>query len=216
MIYHKHIYIRKYAIAINIGPNFIKHHNSVTAHCACVRMCSILSRRLCVCVVNTATRVKVLSGYFRWLPPLQSKVAGEWLALMIHTWGVPGHISIRTPTILTEGFRGFPQWKVKQSRYMPWRERRYNSYSYLTSALDGCEWSTSRPGRALPPRKEPPVPIGQEGPRAGLDAGARRKTLCLCQGSNPGRPVRTQTLYWLSYPGSGFPQYFQKNTRVGP
>jgi hypothetical protein len=29
-------------------------------------------------------------------------------------------------------------------------ERRYSSYSYLTSALDGGEWSVSRPGRALP------------------------------------------------------------------
>jgi hypothetical protein len=38
----------------------------------------------------------------------------------------------------------------------------YSSYSYLTSALDGGEWSSSRPGRALPPDKEPPVPIVQE------------------------------------------------------
>jgi hypothetical protein len=29
-------------------------------------------------------------------------------------------------------------------------------------ALDGGEWSASRPGRALPPGKEPPVPIVQE------------------------------------------------------
>jgi hypothetical protein len=44
-----------------------------------------------------------------------------------------------------------------------WRgERRYNSYSFLTSALDGGEWSASRPGRALPPGKGPPVPIEQE------------------------------------------------------
>jgi hypothetical protein len=43
---------------------------------------------------------------------------------------------------------------------------------------------------------------GWVGPRAGLDAEARRKILCLCQGSNPGRLVRSQTLYWLSYPGS--------------
>jgi hypothetical protein len=41
-------------------------------------------------------------------------------------------------------------------------ERRYSSYSYLTSALDGGEWSSSRPGRALPPGKGPPVPILQE------------------------------------------------------
>jgi hypothetical protein len=41
-------------------------------------------------------------------------------------------------------------------------ERRYSSYSNLTSALDGGEWSASHPGHALPPGKEPPVPIGQE------------------------------------------------------
>jgi hypothetical protein len=39
--------------------------------------------------------------------------------------------------------------------------RRYSSYSYLTSALDGGEWSASRPGSALPPGKDPQVPIGQ-------------------------------------------------------
>jgi hypothetical protein len=32
----------------------------------------------------------------------------------------------------------------------------------MTSVLDGGEWSASRPGRALPPAKGPPVPIGQE------------------------------------------------------
>jgi hypothetical protein len=41
-------------------------------------------------------------------------------------------------------------------------ERRYSSYSFTTSALDGGEWSASRPGRALPPEKGPPVPIVQE------------------------------------------------------
>jgi hypothetical protein len=60
----------------------------------------------------------------------------------------------------------FIQIKGKLSRYTPWRRlgggRRYSSYSFLTSALDGSEWSASRPGRALPPRKGPPVPIGQE------------------------------------------------------
>jgi hypothetical protein len=38
----------------------------------------------------------------------------------------------------------------------------YSSYSFTTSQLDGGEWSTSRPGRALPPGKGPPVPIVQE------------------------------------------------------
>jgi hypothetical protein len=40
------------------------------------------------------------------------------------------------------------------------------------------------------------------GPRAGLDAGARRKILFPCWGSNHDRPARSQTLYWLSYYGS--------------
>jgi hypothetical protein len=55
--------------------------------------------------------------------------------------------------------------KVKLSRYTPWRhmgERRYSSYSFLTSALDGGEWSASRPGRALFQGKGPLVPIVQE------------------------------------------------------
>jgi hypothetical protein len=42
----------------------------------------------------------------------------------------------------------------------------YSSYSFLTSALDGGELSASRPGRALPPGKGPPVPIEQ---KAGWD-----------------------------------------------
>jgi hypothetical protein len=41
-------------------------------------------------------------------------------------------------------------------------DRRYSSYSFLTSALEGGEWSASRPGRALPQGKEPPVHIVQE------------------------------------------------------
>jgi hypothetical protein len=43
---------------------------------------------------------------------------------------------------------------------------------------------------------------GWVGPKAGLDVEARGKILCLCRGSNPGRPVRNQTLHCLSYPGS--------------
>jgi hypothetical protein len=68
--------------------------------------------------------------------------------------------------------------KLKLSRYTLWRclgERRYSSYSFSTSELDGGEWSASRLGRALAPEKEPSVPIVQE---AGWAA----------------EPVRTQTL----------------------
>jgi hypothetical protein len=42
-----------------------------------------------------------------------------------------------------------------------WGQRRYSSYCFLTSALEGGEWSASRPGRALPPGTEPMVPIVQ-------------------------------------------------------
>jgi hypothetical protein len=41
-------------------------------------------------------------------------------------------------------------------------ESRCSSYSFLTSAVDGGEWSASRPGRALLPGKGSPVPIVQE------------------------------------------------------
>jgi hypothetical protein len=41
-------------------------------------------------------------------------------------------------------------------------ERNYSSYSFLAPALDGGEWSASRPCRSLPPGKGPPVPIVQE------------------------------------------------------
>jgi hypothetical protein len=98
--------------------------------------------------------------------------------------------------------------KVKLSRYTPWRRlggRRYSFYSFVTSALDGGEWLASRPGRALPPGKGPRSThcTGDwVGPRAGLDAEARRKNPLSLSGIEPGRPVRNQTLYWLSYRGS--------------
>jgi hypothetical protein len=41
-------------------------------------------------------------------------------------------------------------------------ERRYSSYSFMNSALDGGEWSASRPCRALLPWLGLPVPIVQE------------------------------------------------------
>jgi hypothetical protein len=61
-----------------------------------------------------------------------------------------------------------------------WGERRYSSYLFLTSALDGGEWSVSRPGRALSRGKDPRYPLYLRlvGPRAGLDTEARGKILC--------------------------------------
>jgi hypothetical protein len=80
--------------------------------------------------------------------------------------------------------------KVKQSLYTPWRRlggEEYSSYSFTTSALDGGEWSASRPGRALPPGKGPPVPIVQGAGWAPEPVWTQRiedKSLRLCRGSN--------------------------------
>jgi hypothetical protein len=41
----------------------------------------------------------------------------------------------------------------------PGGERIYSSYSFLTSALDGCEWSALRHGRALSRGKDPRYPF---------------------------------------------------------
>jgi hypothetical protein len=86
-----------------------------------------------------------------------------------------------------------------------WGERRYSSYSYLSLALDGGEWSASRPGRALPPGKEPPVPIGQEAGWAPVPVWTQRlgeKSSASVGDRNLGHPARSQSLYWLSYRGS--------------
>jgi hypothetical protein len=80
--------------------------------------------------------------------------------------------------------------KLKLSHYTSWRrlgERRYRSYSFFTSALHGGEWSASRPSRALPPRKGPPLPIVQEAGWAPEPVWTQRleeKPFRLCRESN--------------------------------
>jgi hypothetical protein len=85
-------------------------------------------------------------------------------------------------------------------------ERRYSSYSFTISALDGGERSASRPGRTLPPGKVPLVPIEQETGWAPepVWTQVRGKILLPLLGIKPRSPspVCSQTLYWLSYPGS--------------
>jgi hypothetical protein len=68
---------------------------------------------------------------------------------------------------------------------------RYSSYAFLTSALDGGEWSASRPDRALPRRKTAGTHCtgGWVGLRAGLDTEVTGKFLCPCRGPNPDSPV---------------------------
>jgi hypothetical protein len=71
-------------------------------------------------------------------------------------------------------------------------ERRYSSCSFSTSALNGGEWSVSRPGSALAPGKAPPVSIVQEAGWAPEPVWTERleeKSSCLCWRSNLDRPV---------------------------
>jgi hypothetical protein len=66
----------------------------------------------------------------------------------------------------------------------------------LDSALDGGEWSASRPGRFTPMGRAPGTHWigGWVGPRAGLDAVVKRKIPSPCQDSNPDHPARSSVL----------------------
>jgi hypothetical protein len=97
--------------------------------------------------------------------------------------------------------------KAELSRYTPWRRLGGQKVYLLLIRNVGTRWGwvvsfTPRP-HFTPGERTPGIHCtgGWVCPRAGLDAEARRKILCPCRGSNPSRPVRSQTLYWLSYPG---------------
>jgi hypothetical protein len=68
----------------------------------------------------------------------------------------------------------------------------------------GVSGQRHAPAALYPRGKDPGTPCTGVwvGPRVGLDAEARREIVCLCRGSNPGRPARSQTLYCLSHRGS--------------
>jgi hypothetical protein len=92
--------------------------------------------------------------------------------------------------------------KSKLSRYChagDKGERKYSPYSFLTSALDGGEWSALRPYRAFRPENDPYTHYtgGWMGLRAGLDTEARGKFSASAGDRTrfPGRPVCSQTLY---------------------
>jgi hypothetical protein len=80
------------------------------------------------------------------------------------------------------------------------------NHIFLTSALDGGEWSASRPGRFILWETVPGTHrIGSwVGLRAGLDDVEKREFLTLLRLKHwtVGRPTRSQSLYRLSYPGS--------------
>jgi hypothetical protein len=81
--------------------------------------------------------------------------------------------------------------QLSRYRYACYKgERRYSSYTFLTSALDCGEWSASRPGCALPTGKDLSTHwrrrLGGSQSGSGLNTEARGKILCICPGSNSG------------------------------
>jgi hypothetical protein len=75
---------------------------------------------------------------------------------------------------------------------------------FLTSALDGGEWSASRRGRFASGETAHGIHWigGWKGRRADLDTVEQRRISLPCHKLNPGRSARRQSLYWLSYLGS--------------
>jgi hypothetical protein len=84
--------------------------------------------------------------------------------------------------------------------YWEWR---YSSSHSLTSALDGGEWSASRPGRFTPRERAPGTHWigGWVGPRAVLDAVVKHSQPPPgIEPWNSDRPARSPALHRLSYP----------------
>jgi hypothetical protein len=91
-------------------------------------------------------------------------------------------------------------------------EWRYSYTHSLTLALDGGEWSASRPGRFTPRERAPGTHWigGWVGPRAVVDAMVKRKIPSPRRESNPRTPIVqpvASALYRLSYHGSSHPIY---------
>jgi hypothetical protein len=105
-------------------------------------------------------------------------------------------------TCCTELFRGLLGWStgkpLKHRGYWNKKVKQYSSYSFTTLALDGCEWSASRPG-ALYPRYALDRRLG--GPQTQRIEEKNILPLPGIEPRSPSGPVRSQTLYWLSYPG---------------
>ena len=75
----------------------------------------------------------------------------------------------------------------------------YSSTFPSTSALDGGEWSTPRPGRFISGKD--PVPIVQEAGWAPGPVWTGAKNLAPTGIRSPDRSARSESLYRLSYPG---------------
>jgi hypothetical protein len=93
----------------------------------------------------------------------------------------------------------------------------YSSPHSLTLALDGGEWSVSRPGRFTPRERAPGTHRmgGWMVPRTVLDAVVKRKIPSPRRESNSDRPARSLALYRLSYHGSwGMVMHERKHSSI--
>jgi hypothetical protein len=105
-------------------------------------------------------------------------------------------IAVKTSNLVTFFFNfNVVKKKVKLSRYMPWWHMGGEEVWLLLFLNLGTRWGwvvsvTPRP-RFTPGERTPGSHWigGWVGPRARLDAGARRKILCPCRGSNLDRPI---------------------------
>jgi hypothetical protein len=73
--------------------------------------------------------------------------------------------------------------------------------TFSTSALDGGDWSASRPRRFSPQEKSPRLPLDRLlcGPQSQSGRCGEDKNLLHGWESNTGRPARSSSLYRLSY-----------------
>jgi hypothetical protein len=101
------------------------------------------------------------------------------------------------------------EWELKLSHYTPRRRLRGEKVQLLLILGIGTRWAWVVSVKTRPrfsPRESTPGTHwtgGWVGPRADLDTEIRGKILSPLSGiepRSPGRPARSQTLYWLSYP----------------
>jgi hypothetical protein len=128
----------------------------------------------------------------------------QWYAhYMVWCWS---HTLLHNVEVLCSSCNDIKTYSIPATRHAGMLV--YGSYSYhslSTTAVDGGERSASRPDRALPPGKGPRYPLcrrlGGTQSRWG-HRGYRKSPLPppAIEPRSPGRPARSQTLYWLSCP----------------
>jgi hypothetical protein len=101
------------------------------------------------------------------------------------------HKEVKLFLCLTKYYTIKKQFLIKRHAMKTYGEWRYSSTHFLTSALDGGEWSASRPGRFTPKEKAAGTHRigGWVGPRAVLDAMVKRKIPSPRRESNPRTPI---------------------------